>query len=936
MSDGQNIGDLFFRILADAADFDVESPVEGQLQEVQKSVNRSARSITEEWSKSLFSLADAFEDTRIFKAVDSMLSTVGSTIESTMGVVGVAAGGIFATSLTAGFGRLTAIENANRRLEQMGLTGETSAELVDRLLETLIGTPFALDEGAGALANFVASGMELEDIGPMMDRVADAAAFGMVPLRDVSGIFETIARDGRVTGRELQMLSTRGLPVFAMFEEAAAEAGLDVTDFIRTLDSEQFFELWDQQAEGFGENSIRIAGAAQSAGDTVSGMLANLRTAIARFGARTLEPFFGSFREVVDAIRTAFGTLGDIVEPAMENLVESDGFQGLVDWLVRLPDHVQSLADGFGNLGSAAGPVAGVLAAMGSAGLRAIPVFGRFIPPIGKLAGGLIGLVATNEDLRNAFFDIVQASGPVIAEIGGALATAFQTAMDVLVPVVITIADMVAPALGFLADNASIVGPLIAAFVAGVKLLPIVLKIAGASMAVFNAVLAANPIFLVVAAIAALIAAFMWAWNNIDGFRDFFVGVWESIKSIATTVSEWFTGTLLPSIVFVWETISAAASATAEWFMDHVWPIIQSFVDLFLAIWERVSQVFGAVWDAIRRHFDVAWAAIRVVLDALLTAWRFLWRMVQAAWRRIGPPLLSIISTGFEQMRDTVSTVFDVVKTVIETVLGVIRGIVDTVTAVIRGDWEGAFEAIQGITETVSSAIERIIGNLASWFRRTIDRLVSTVVGFFTGLRDDVLEAVGRLRDRVTEFITETRDNFVERVTELVDDAVQFFLDLPDRVLDAVSGFGELLFDAGRDLIGGLVSGITDRVQSALDTIRGVGSDIASAARSALRIGSPSMLFAEEVGGPITEGIAFGIRDSASDALDEIERFANTASSDFTMAVNGGGAEPGVASERVGAFQRSVTVFVQGEVRPIDEERLATLLRRQERLEGVL
>ena len=47
------------------------------------------------------------------------------------------------------------------------------------------------------------------------------------------------------------------------------------------------------------------------------------------------------------------------------------------------------------------------------------------------------------------------------------------------------------------------------------------------------AILIANPIILVVAAIAALVAAFIYAWNNIDGFKEFWINLWETIKTKA-------------------------------------------------------------------------------------------------------------------------------------------------------------------------------------------------------------------------------------------------------------------------------------------------------------------------------------------------------------------------------------------------------------------
>lgn len=62
----------------------------------------------------------------------------------------------------------------------------------------------------------------------------------------------------------------------------------------------------------------------------------------------------------------------------------------------------------------------------------------------------------------------------------------------------------------------------------------IVKKIA-AAFAILNAVLMANPIFLIIAAIAALVAAFVYLWNNCEGFRNFWIGLWNGIVDAAKT-----------------------------------------------------------------------------------------------------------------------------------------------------------------------------------------------------------------------------------------------------------------------------------------------------------------------------------------------------------------------------------------------------------------
>ena len=80
-----------------------------------------------------------------------------------------------------------------------------------------------------------------------------------------------------------------------------------------------------------------------------------------------------------------------------------------------------------------------------------------------------------------------------------------------------------------------------------------------------NAAMSANPIALVVIAIAALVAGFIWLWNNVEGFRAFWVAVWGVIQGAAGAVADWFTGTLLPWFGSVGQGISDVFSGLATW-----------------------------------------------------------------------------------------------------------------------------------------------------------------------------------------------------------------------------------------------------------------------------------------------------------------------------------------------------------------------------------
>ncbi|ADL50005.1 phage tail protein [Clostridium cellulovorans] len=55
-------------------------------------------------------------------------------------------------------------------------------------------------------------------------------------------------------------------------------------------------------------------------------------------------------------------------------------------------------------------------------------------------------------------------------------------------------------------------------------------------MEAFNIVVGMNPFVLIAAAVIGLIAAFIFLWNTSDGFRNFWIGLWDNIKTIFSDV----------------------------------------------------------------------------------------------------------------------------------------------------------------------------------------------------------------------------------------------------------------------------------------------------------------------------------------------------------------------------------------------------------------
>lgn len=67
-------------------------------------------------------------------------------------------------------------------------------------------------------------------------------------------------------------------------------------------------------------------------------------------------------------------------------------------------------------------------------------------------------------------------------------------------------------------------------------------KLCRAALVLFNATLKANPVGLVISLLAGLVAAFVYLWNNNKSFRQFWISMWDKIKSVAGTAVSWVKG----------------------------------------------------------------------------------------------------------------------------------------------------------------------------------------------------------------------------------------------------------------------------------------------------------------------------------------------------------------------------------------------------------
>lgn len=458
----------------------------------------------------------------------------------------------------------------------------------------------------------------------------------------------------------------------------------------------------------------------------------------------------------------------------------------------------------------------------------------------------------------------------------------------------------------------------------------VVVKIATAVQAAFNAVMALNPFVLIIAAIAAVITALVlfftktkmgqqiWAsfvswlsdaWNKLkelasvvweaivqafssavdkvksawNGIVEFFSNLWQGIVEIATTVWQSIVAFMTPII----ETIKMLWNGFSE-FMSGLW---QSVVNVATNVWNTLVSVVTSVWESIKSYVQMAITSLGETIQTGITT-------IQTTWSNIWNTIVLIAQT-----------VWNNIVTIISAVLNALAEIIQAATEAIKGNWQGALEHLRNAADTIWDAIKSVIESTLSVIRSIIEGILNTIKAIVTAVWEAIKSVTSSIWDGIKSVISNTIDTIKSTISNTMENiksafsrgwetAKQVTSDGIKGALDAVKRVASDMVSAGKDFVMGFVRGIKGAIGKAVSAAVDMAKSAFDSAKRALGINSPSRVMRDKVGRFVPAGLAVGMIDNlsivekASDKLAEASMFAVPAvdTTDFTRsltAVNG-------------------------------------------------
>lgn len=300
----------------------------------------------------------------------------------------------------------------------------------------------------------------------------------------------------------------------------------------------------------------------------------------------------------------------------------------------------------------------------------------------------------------------------------------------------IKVSDELAPAfrvaikfLTKLIDHADTLGPIILGVATALGVFAVAINIGTIIAKTTNALngffllLSANPIGLIVAAIAGLVVAFVTLYKHNEKFREFVDALWERIKTVIT------------------EAI----------------PKVQEIFDKVKEVFENIKNAVTTAWDTIvnvvKFAFSVIQAIIETAVTILLVPWQFIWEnfgtTITEAWDNIK----NIISTAVNIISSIITTVFNAIYSVISSILNAIMGVVSSVMSTISSIISSIWNAIYSI---ISSILSRIFGVVSSIW----NSISSKVSGAMNGIRNTISNGMNAAKAVISNVLSAIGSKF--------------------------------------------------------------------------------------------------------------------------------------------------------------------------------
>lgn len=315
---------------------------------------------------------------------------------------------------------------------------------------------------------------------------------------------------------------------------------------------------------------------------------------------------------------------------------------------------------------------------------------------------------------------------------------------------------------------------------------------------------------------------------------------------------------------------------------DQLTPTIRDFVQFGTDGLSKLTLAFqeGGLDGAMEAFGTILSDGLAMIIEKLPSFVEAGMELLEALGQGLLDNLPLIIDSAIEITTTLLNALLENLPTIVEAGLQVI-------TQLALGIAEALPDLVPTIVDCVLSIVDVLIENAPL--------LLEAAMALIEGLAEGLISALPQLIERLPEIIESIVSFLVEHIPEIIVFAVELIVQLaaalieniptliaaiPEIILALVNGLLEgvaKIVEVGAEIVSGLWEGIKGAWGKLVENVTSLGSKLVDKVKGFFQIGSPSKLFANEIGKWIPEGIAVGIdanADSVNEAVDDMVKDA--------------------------------------------------------------
>ena len=713
--------------------------------------------------------------------------------------------------------RLDAMQKAKQVIGVLAGSSEKAAKVVNNLSDAVTDTAYGLDTVATSTQKLATSGLGLDKSTRMVKDMMDAVSFyGDGTNETLANTVDAIAKmnaSGKISADQWQRLTDAGIPVLKIFAEKTGKSMAEVSDAFSKgqISAQEFNDVLMDALENGTESFPAVAGKAKEMAGSFATSFTNMSARIA-IGIANIITAFNDFLadNSLPTIQEMIANFGSVIRDGLNWIAEEipKALNALKDFFAPTAEAIKAATD---KIQEAWNSVRDTIAQkldsndsldfVKSALERIRDILPILVEKVGEFVAAFIEKLPDIIDKVQTVADTIQGLMPLIAAVAGAFAAwkGIKAVSDIAKTIgdagkkIKTFGSLVSKGSGLIdglayaaSSGTGVIASMAEAF-----------TLAGGGLSGLSAALGVigGPITLVVVAIGALVAAFVYLWNTSDGFREFWINLWDGIKET--------TGQVIDGIV--------------NFFTVTIPEAFQSFVDAAQNLADQVVQFFTVT---IPEGINTLVTNIQTFFGSTIPYW---------IGYAVGFILGKLIEWGAS-----------LVQFVTQDIPQFISGVVEWFTQLPGMVWTWLLETINKTAEWVSQMIQKAV--------QAGQEFITNVVTF-----------IQQLPGTVWSFLSNTISSAASFVGSFANQAIQAGRQFFNGIVNTVRQIPGQMISIGADIVNGIRSGISGAWGALTGWLGNMARGLIDGVKSALGIGSPSRLFADRIGKWIPAGITLGV-----------------------------------------------------------------------------